>query len=553
MIERRLYVAWKQHIVRRFRRNAQRAASLQRELLFEKLRREADSDFGREHGLDKIRTVEEFRRQLPLANYEYYRPYVERVKNGDVRALYGPSTKVLMFAMTSGTTSASKYIPVTNHFFREYRRSWNVWGLNVYKNHPELLRLKTLQFSSDWQQTRTPGGYYCGNISGLAADTRPWIANLVFMLPTAINKISDAESKQYTALRLAMARNDVGIAITANPLTLIGLARMADQHKESLIRDIHNGSLSSHVQMKDEIRRKLNSRIGKADPRRARELEQMADREGHLWPRDYWPQMSVLAIWTGAAMAPYVPQVQEYFGDVTFRDHGLSASEGRMTTPLEANCSAGVLDVSTHYFEFIPEEEHGSPNPTILEAHELEQDRNYFLVMSTSSALWRHDIHDVVKCVGFEGQAPILDFMNKGAHYSSMTGEKLSENQVVNAVRAAMREFELKFEFFTLAPVFGDPPHYELLVEGDLDATVKQQFAEAIDRHLAEMNCEYDNRIETGRMHGTVIRSLPPGSWTAFHNEVLSREGASLEQFKHPCLTNKLDFIDRMQNPSRVH
>src|SRR5690606_20923529 len=119
---------------------------------------------------------------------------------------------------------------ITNHFFKEYRRSWNVWGMRTYHQHPELMTSKTLQFSSDWQQSRTEGGFYCGNISGLAADTRPPIADLVFCLPSEMNKISDAESKQYTALRLAMPRENVGIMITANPLTLIGLARLGDAH-----------------------------------------------------------------------------------------------------------------------------------------------------------------------------------------------------------------------------------------------------------------------------------------------------------------------------------
>lgn len=543
------YVALRQRGVRRFLASTKRAAALQKEVLFEKVRREADSDFGRQHGMDKIRTVEDFRRQLPLTTYEYYRPWVQRVMDGDVRALFGPRTKVLMFAMTSGTTNASKYIPITDHFFKEYRRSWNVWGMRTYHQHPELVETKTLQFSSDWQQSRTAGGFYCGNISGLAADTRPAVADLVFCLPPVLNKISGAESKQYTALRLAMPIPHVGSVITANPLTLVGLARLGDANRESLIRDIHNGTLSDHVELPDMVRTRLSKRLSKKHPQRARELERIVDQTGHLWPRDYWKQLSVLSVWTGGSVGAYLPQVRDYYGDVTFRDHGLSASEGRMTTPLESNTSAGILDVESHYFEFVPEEEHGSPNPTILEGHELERDRNYFIVLTTSSALWRHDIHDVVRCVGFEGQAPVLEFLNKGAHYSSMTGEKLSEHQVVTAVRKAMDDVGVRVEHFTLAPVFGDPPHYELLIESDFSEDVQQRLASAVDRWLAAANCEYDNRLETRRLDPVVIRSLPPGTWEAFHQRSLERRGASLEQFKHPCLTNKQDFIERLLQP----
>ncbi|WP_164101784.1 GH3 auxin-responsive promoter family protein [Candidatus Laterigemmans baculatus] len=546
----RAYVGLRQREVRRFLASAKRAAELQREVLFSKLRREMDSDFGRDHRFDQIRTIADFRRHVPLTDYEYFRPYVERVKQGDVRAMFGPDTKVLMFAMTSGTTSESKYIPITNHFFQEYRRGWNVWGMRTYHQHPELLRTKTLQFSSDWQQTRTEGGFYCGNISGLAAETRPAVSDLIFCLPTALNKIPDAESKQYTALRLAMPVENVGILITANPLTLIGLARLGDERRDTLIRDIHDGTLDRNVQLPEEVRKRLQRQFDRAHPKRARALEKIVEQTGHLWPRDYWKQLAVLAVWTGGSVAAYLPQVQDYFGDVTFRDHGLSASEGRMTIPLEANSPAGVLDVGSQYFEFIPEAEHESANPTILEAHELERDQNYYLVMSTSSALWRHDIHDVVRCVGFEGQAPILEFLNKGAHYSSMTGEKLSEHQVVTAVRDSLKELGQRIEHFTLAPVFGDPPHYELLIESTMDTASEQRLAAAVDRRLAEVNCEYENRVATRRLDPVVVRRLPAGTWRAFHRRALTRRGASVEQFKHPCLTNDQDFITQLPAPA---
>jgi len=542
----RAYVRIKQRQVRRFLHDADRAIELQQEVLFSKIRRNKQSAFGKEHGLDKIRDIRDFRRQLPIADFERFRPYVERVKQGEVNAMFGPNTRVLMFAMTSGTTSDSKYIPITNHSFDEYRRGWNVWGLRTFHQHPELLELQTLQFSSDWQQSRTEGGFYCGNISGLAAETRPAISNLIFCLPAILNKVKDAEAKQYTALRIAMARDDVGQIITANPLTLIGLARLGDAHRESLIRDIHDGGVDRGVRLSDDLRGKLRRWIGRGDPGRARELANLAERHGRLWPRDYWPKLSVLSVWTGGSVGAYLPQVTEYFGDVTYRDHGLSASEGRMTTPLEANSSVGVLDVASHYFEFIPEDEHGSASPTVLGAHELERDKNYFLIMTTSNGFWRYDIHDVVRCVGYQGQAPLLEFLSKGAHYSSMTGEKLSEHQVVQAVRGALDEVGVAVEHFTFAPIFGDPPHYELLVESSLASSTRERLAAEVDKRLAAANCEYENRLETGRIEPAVIRELPPGTWKRFHNRILSRNGASVEQFKHPCLTNKLDFIPQL-------
>jgi hypothetical protein len=144
------YVRVKQRAVSRFVAEAAHSRDIQRQVLFEKLRLNEESEFGRRHGFAEIKSVADFRRRIPVASYEYYRPYVERVKRGEINAMFGPETRVLMFSMTSGTTSQSKYIPITNHFFREYRKAWNVWGLGVFRDHVDLVHKFALHFGSDW-------------------------------------------------------------------------------------------------------------------------------------------------------------------------------------------------------------------------------------------------------------------------------------------------------------------------------------------------------------------------------------------------------------------
>ena len=111
MLIRLTYLWLRNRRVQQFLAGARRARRTQHEVLWSKLRRNADSDFGRQHGFASIRSVADFRRQLPISTYEDYRPYVERVKKGDVGAMFGPGTRVLMFALTSGTTEQSKFIP----------------------------------------------------------------------------------------------------------------------------------------------------------------------------------------------------------------------------------------------------------------------------------------------------------------------------------------------------------------------------------------------------------------------------------------------------------
>jgi hypothetical protein len=532
--------------IKRFRARARHTQRIQRRVLFEKLRQHAESDLGRDHGFSNIRSLEDFRRQVPLTTYDYYAPYIERVKRGELGAMFRPGTKLWMFALTSGTSGEPKFIPVTGEFFREYRRGWHYWGLATYMDHFDLTWKWTLQLTSNWQEFFTEGGIPCGQISGLAAESAPPISRTVFLLPKWLVKIHDANARRYMALRLSIQSPKVGMIITANPSTLVEFARLADRRKDSLIRDLYDGSLADDVQIPAEVRRRLAPRLQKRHPRRARELEAIVERCGTLYPREFWPGMRVLGVWTGGTVGAYLPRLTEYYGDPVFRDHGLSASEGRMTIPFCDGTCAGMLDYQTSYFEFIPEEEHESARPTVLEAHELERDRKYYIVLSTSSGFFRYDIHDLVRCVGFEGSAPLLEFLNKGSGFSNITGEKISEFQAVAAVKSSFAEMELPFEQFTMAPVFGDPPGYVVLLEKPLPDSRRTELAGKINEHLSRLNSEYQSKLASGRLRPVALHRVPEGTWERMRQRKISRRGISLEQYKHPYLASKLSFVEEI-------
>ncbi len=541
---------WRNWVIRSRYRHVQRFVAgtshsfpTQRQVLFDKLRRNAQSDFGSRFGLGSIRSLADFRR-LPITTYEDYRPYVERVKNGETSAMFGPGTQVLMFSITSGTTSQSKFIPITREFVSEYRRGWNLWGSAVFFDHRPLLNLWSVQLTSDWRKLHTDGGIPCGSISGLASEMSPLVSRVVFLNTRPLMRVDDPLSKHYLSLRLTLPRRNIGSLITANPSTLIELAKIADRDRELLIRDIHQGTLSDKCEAPDEVRRALRWRL-RPNRERARELERIVERTGKLLPRDYWPQMQLLSVWTGGSVGAYLPSLREVYGELPLRDHGLSASEGRMTIPLEDNTSAGVLDYTSQYFEFIPEGEHGRPNPIVLEAHELEIGQRYFVVLTTSSGFYRYDIFDLVECTGYQGQAPLLKFLNKGSHFSSITGEKLSEHQVADSVRRAMEEMDISLGLFTMAPRWDDPPGYVLLLEPGPYVPRRQELAARVDRHIGRMNVEYRERLTSQRLRPLEVCTVPEGAWEIFRAQRL-RRGGSLEQYKHPCLTNDLEFIRRL-------
>lgn len=506
------------------------------------------SDFARSHGLDAVKTSAEFARAMPVTDYEDYRESIERLKRGDTRALLGKKNKLVMFSLSSGTTADSKFIPITNHFFHDYRRGWQIWGIRAYDAYPRLSRLKMLTLFSDYHRFTTEAGTPCGNISGLAAAMQRKAVQRLYTLPFTVAKIPDPESKYYTILRLAIADPEIGMITTANPSTLTHLAQMADQRKAELIRDIHDGTLACKDKLPVDVAAALHKRLRRADPRRAKFLESCVEKSGALLPSDMWPELQLLAVWTGGSCGAYLPGLRQAFGNLPVRDHGLSASEGRMTLPFSDESAGGVLDVTTHYFEFIPEAEYRNEHPTILPAHELQTGHNYYILLTTSSGFYRYDICDVVQCVGFEGSTPKLKFLHKGAHISNITGEKLSESQVVEAVQGTLDQFQHRVACFTLVPAWGEPPRYQLLIEGgDLPPSESlAHFERHLDQRLQELNCEYREKRETGRLSPAVVQALRDGSWREFARQRQARLGGSIEQYKHPCLLPNLEAAARV-------
>src|SRR5271157_1120943 len=257
-------------------------AAVQRQLLLDQIARNADSQFGRDHHFREIRTPDDFRRQVPASGYDRHEPYIDRVRQGDIQALFGAGTRVLMFAMTSGTTSRPKTIPVTQRALQDYREGWTIWGIQAFDAHPEILRWglrPILQIASDWRESFTSAGIPCGAITGLTASMQSRLVRSVYCVPLCGSRIKDIESKYYLALRCSIAL-DLGTIIAANPAPVLAMVRLADREKETLIRDLHDGSLASKWQIPHEVRRALRFRASIRRKAEARRLEQIVARTG---------------------------------------------------------------------------------------------------------------------------------------------------------------------------------------------------------------------------------------------------------------------------------
>lgn len=517
---------------RGFLRTLGRAEAVQESVLARQLEANADSDYGRQWGFRRLRNSDEFRRAVPLVRYDDLRPIIERVMEGETRALFGPGATIRMFATTSGTTSRTKYVPVTSGFEREYRRGWNTFGAKMLNDHPRAVLRAILQSSGRFDERRTKTGTPIGAITGLMALTQKRIVRRFYVGKPEIARIADVRARQYALMRLGVGR-DVAFCITASPATLIQLARVADEERERLVRDVRDGTVCARM-VEDAAIREALTRGLKPNRGRARELEEIVRARGGLRPCDYW-KLEFLACWTGGSMGHYLSRVRDWYGALPIRDIGLLASEGRVTIPVEDGTAAGVLDLRGAFFEFIPVDRGEESQPPTVRAWEVEAGRDYIVVLTNAAGLVRYRLEDVVRVRGFMGTTPTLEFLYRAGRVASVAGEKLTEQQLIQAVRRACAALGLEDMDVLAAPCWGDPPAYRVEIENETPTG----FAEALDQALGEENEEYASRRKSGRLGPAMLRTVARGTFAVMDAKLMRERGGAVEQYKRQSLMTK--------------
>jgi hypothetical protein len=187
----------------------------------------------------------------------------------------------------------------------------------------------------------------------------------------------------------------------------------------------------------------------------------------------------------------------------------------------------------------MPKDEEGKPNPRTLRAHETEIGQDYFLVISNWAGLWRYNIDDRVRVVDKVGQSPVFEFLSRGRNTASITGEKITEHQVVEAMRLACEQMGQRLERFEMQGVFAATPYYELRLEG-IDGAAANRLAQSMDQALAGLNLEYQSKRSGNRLGTIRPRLLQPGTFD--HAEVanIRRRNCRAEQYKHKYLMTEV-------------
>lgn len=535
--------------LRALQKSLEMARQTQQQSLMRRVQRCSETRFGRDHHFRSIRNVEDFKRQVPIVGYEYLAPYIDQVAEGQWNALFPANEKVIAFSCTTGTTGRPKLNPVTRTWLREFQHSWEIWGVKAICEHSEMIGTRVLQLCGPGELGRTKSGHSIGMVSSIAAKYQNPIYRSFYAVPTGLADINDSDSKYYSTLRVAIV-SQVGFVIGITPNNLIRLARIGDEYRDQLIRDLYDGTLSNQFDVPKHLREQISRVVRVKRPDRARFLEKVIEQTGSLYPKDYWP-VSLTSCWLGGTVGYQSGELSRYYGKAPSRDLGLVSTEGRHTVPLEDGKPEGVLAVDGAFYEFVPAGNDIGSTAETLQCHELDVGQEYSLIMTTSSGLYRYEIGDVVRCTGYIGQTPVLEFLQKSGQCSDMEGEKLSGSQFAHAVEVASRELSMTVDTFTAVPVRSDgqTPYYALLLEKPClkDRLSAQSFIRIVDRELIRQNVMYAGKRNDRYIESPRILCLAAGTWKKFTESETRANRTGDTQYKQAALVPSTSWLDRFE------
>jgi hypothetical protein len=417
---------------------------------------------------------------VPVQNYESLRRYLE-------------TQRPVMFARTSGTTDLPKLIPVFSSTLAGLRRRQSLATLSVYETCPEAFAGKMLALASPAVEGRLPSGIPFGSASGYLYETMPALARRKYVIPKETFAIEDHETKYRQILLLALAERNITLIAAANPSTLLKLS------------DVLRGLLGNET----------------------------------LTLKDVFTNLKAVVTWTGGSAGFALRRLKaELPESVPIMEMGYLASEVFGTVPVGNGLEAPTLQ--DHFFEFVEKDAYERGESIARTLDELEEGREYYVLVTTAAGLYRYFMNDILRVTGRFENTPTLAFVQKGKGVTSITGEKLYESQVLQAMRLVEIDLDLTARFFVLL-ADAEGAFYRLLVEASPAPPEPSTLAEALDRRLSELNLEYGVKRASGRLLPPIANLLRSGAGEAYKKLCLDR-GQREAQFKTLALQYAGEF-----------
>lgn len=486
----RPFAAW---IARQTRDWSSRSAEVQDAVRRQIVEKAAVTQFGKDHGFSDIRTYEQFKKQVPIKDYEALRPYIDKVAHGIPDVLW-PGLP-LYLSKTSGTTSGVKYIPITRDSMPNHIVSTrNALLSYVHETGKSAFLDGNMIFIQGSPELEKKGGIHTGRLSGIVNHHVPAYLRGNQLPSWDTNVIEDWEAKIEAIIDETLPAR----------MTLIG-------------------GIPPWVQMYFD---RIIARTGKQI-------------------KDVFPDFS-LYVYAGVNFEPYRKKIFESIGKQIDTIELFPASEGFFAYQ-DSQHAEGMMMVlnSGIFFEFIPAHEYFDQNPRRLSIEEVELGKNYALIVNSNAGLWGYSIGDTVKFVSKDPYRLVVSGRIK--HFISAFGEHVIGEEVEKAMKRTMEKFpETAIVEFTVAPQVTPAnglPHHEWLVEFSNPPQNAEAFAKELDAQMRSLNTYYDDLIT-----GSILRPLELTQLTrnAFIDYMKS-QGKLGGQNKAPRLSNDRKMADALR------
>src|SRR5687768_15674557 len=409
--------------------------------------------FGRDHHFSTIGNYDAFKKNVPIRDYEDLKPYVEQVVSGKPDILW--KGKPAYFAKTSGTTSGTKYIPISKESVPNHiNGARNALLSYVHETGNASFLDGGLIFLSGSPELNVKAGIKTGRLSGIVNHHVPQYLRSNQKPSYATNCIEDWEEK---------------------------LEKIIDETLHSDMTLI--SGIPPWAQMYFD---RIQARTGKKI-------------------KDVFPNFS-LFVYGGVNFEPYRAKLFDTIGKRVDSIETYPASEGFIAYQ-DSQVDQGLLLLvnSGIFFEFIPTEEFFTPNPKRLNLEEIELNKNYALVINSNAGLWGYSIGDTVKFVSKNPYRLVVTGRIK--HFISAFGEHVIGEEVEKAMKATMAQFpDVDLVEFTVAPQVTPAeglPHHEWFIEFANPPRDVEAFSTVLDQSLRKLNVYYDDLIK-----GSILRIL---------------------------------------------
>lgn len=417
----------------------------QRRVLGRLLARNAGCRFGRKHGFAAIRSVEEFQRRVPVCSAGDLQVSLAAIAGGEPDELF--PGRPLSLQPTSGSTGGTKLIPYTSALQAEFQAGLAPWVFDLFRRHPRAAAGRAY-WSISPAMADAPPVRPDGVRVGFADDAEylhPAWAGMVrraLAVPASVARQRDLPAFRRGTLSYLLAARDLSLVSVWNPSFFTLLLQALDAQADGVLAD---------------LRERLH-----APSARMREVEDALSHQGGERHARLWPALRVVSCWGDAAARPAARELSALLPQAVLEPKGLLATEGMVSIPVGGG-AGGVPALTSHFLEFIPEDEPGS----VHTVWQLEPGRAYAVVLTTGGGLYRYRLGDFVRVTGTCRGIPRIEFVGRGDCVSDRYGEKLHEAHVLEVVQSALSAAGVKAPFAILAPDDGElPDRYVLFLAG---------------------------------------------------------------------------------------